>query len=160
MREKTRWLSSDEQQMWRSFLAMSRLLFAQLDADLAREFGMQAPAYGVLVRLSEAPSHTLRMSELADLEHFSRSRLSHAITRLEDLGWVERMTCESDKRGSYAVLTDHGYEVLKSAAPTHVEGVRKYLFDSLTSEQVDQLRTIAEAVLAGLTCPEESGEQD
>jgi DNA-binding MarR family transcriptional regulator len=143
----TRWLDADEQQTWRTFLAASRGLMDALDRELQRDAGMPHAYYEILVRLSESAGHTLRMSDLADACGSSRSRLSHAVARLEESGWVRREDCPTDRRGQLAVLTDEGYAVLKAAAPGHVEDVRRHLFDALTPTQVDQLRRISEAVL-------------
>jgi DNA-binding MarR family transcriptional regulator len=118
-----------------------------LDRELQRDAGMPHAYYEILVRLSESAGHTLRMSDLADACGSSRSRLSHAVARLEESGWVRREDCPTDRRGQLAVLTDEGYAVLKAAAPGHVEDVRRHLFDALTPTQVDQLRRISEAVL-------------
>jgi len=106
--------------------------------------------YEILVRLSDTPDHRLRMSDLAQSAFSSRSRVSHAISRLEDLGWVRREECPTDRRGQLAVLTDEGYAALVAAAPIHVEGVRRLLFDPLTPEQVAALRSIAESVVQHL----------
>ena len=70
------------------------------------QHGLTMADYEILVRLSEAPHRTLRMSELADAAESSRSRLSHAVARLEEAGWVRRESCPSDRRGQLAVLTD------------------------------------------------------
>jgi DNA-binding MarR family transcriptional regulator len=94
------------------------------------------------------------MSELAGARGSSRSRLSHAVARLEDVGWVRRRTCPTDKRGSFAVLTDAGFAALEAAAPGHVTAVREKLFDALTPEQVTALGEISKAILAGLNCQE------
>jgi DNA-binding MarR family transcriptional regulator len=91
------------------------------------------------------------MSEVADLLRYSRSRLSHAVARLEDAGWVVREPCETDRRGFHAVLTDAGFGALEEAAPRHVEGVRSHLFDQLDGGQVEQLREMSEALLDHLT---------
>jgi len=146
----TRWLSDDEQATWRAYLAATSLLSAQLQRELLRDANMPHTYYEILVRLSEAPDRTLRMSDLADAADSSRSRLSHAIARLESQGWVRRESCETDRRGAFAVLTDDGFAALEAAAPGHVETVREFLFDRLTAEQVAQLQTICEAVIAGL----------
>ncbi|MEV0610343.1 MarR family transcriptional regulator [Polymorphospora rubra] len=143
----TRWLDPDEQRTWRAFLTASRALMETLDRELQRDAGMPHAYYEILVRLSEAPGRRLRMSELADASGSSRSRLSHAVARLEEAGWVRRENCPTDRRGQLAVLTDHGFEVLAAAAPGHVEGVRSHLFDPLTPAQVDQLRRISEAII-------------
>lgn len=142
-----RWLDDDEQRAWRAFLGANRLLFDRLDRELQRDAGMPHTYYEILVWLSETPGRSMRMSELADRTLSSRSRLSHAVSRLEEAGWVRRDDCPTDRRGALAVLTDEGFAKLVSAAPGHVEGVRTHLFDQLTPEQVVQMRTISEAIL-------------
>ncbi|MGK5739241.1 MarR family winged helix-turn-helix transcriptional regulator [Micromonospora sp. URMC 103] len=147
----TRWLSPDEQRTWRAFLTASRGLMDALDRELQRDAGMPHAYYEILVRLSEAPRRRLRMSGLADATGSSRSRLSHAVARLEAAGWIEREDCPTDRRGQIAHLTDAGFAALAAAAPGHVEGVRRHLFDALTPAQVDQLRRISEALTERLT---------
>ncbi|WP_433249167.1 MarR family winged helix-turn-helix transcriptional regulator [Streptosporangium sp. CA-135522] len=143
----TRWLDDDEQHTWRAFLAASQLVQEELDRQLQRDSGMPHAYYAVLVRLSEVPGRALRMSELAAEVNSSQSRLSHAVARLEERGWVRREPCASDKRVSWAVLTDEGFSVLAAAAPGHVEAVRRSLFDRLDPEQIRQLAGICAAVL-------------
>jgi DNA-binding MarR family transcriptional regulator len=106
--------------------------------------------YEILVALSEAPGRTLRMNQLADVCHSSRSRLSHAVSRLEEAGWVRRESCPTDKRGALAVMTEAGFAAIESAAPGHVEGVRRHVFDVLTPEQVRQLGEISTALRENL----------
>jgi len=147
---ETRWLDEEEQRTWRAFLGAIRLLTGELDRELQRDADMPHAYYEILVVLSEAPQRTLRMNELAELCQSSRSRLSHAVSRLEEAGWVQRRACPSDKRGALAVLTDQGFAALAAAAPGHVAGVRRHLFDVLTPEQVRQLGQISAAVRDGL----------
>jgi DNA-binding MarR family transcriptional regulator len=146
----TRWLDGEEQRTWRAFLSATQLLFDQLDRELQRDAKIPHAYYEILVRLSESPERTMRMSQLADSTLSSRSRLSHAVSRLEESGWVERRSFPSDRRGQLAVLTDEGFAALEAAAPGHVEGVRTHLFDPLTPEQLDALREISETLLAPL----------
>ncbi len=152
---KTRWLTADEQRAWRAYLESTQLLFGRLEAEL-QELGIPHSYYEILVRLSEAPERKLRMSQLAEHSLSSRSRLSHAVARLEEMGWVERLQCGTDKRGFEAHLTDEGFAALAAAAPTHVAGVRRHLFDQLTPEQVEQMREIGEAVASYLRRTEAS----
>jgi DNA-binding MarR family transcriptional regulator len=147
----TRWLDDDEQRTWRSFLTAGRLLFDRLDRQLQRESGLPHAYYEILVRLSEAPGRTLRMSQLATSSLSSRSRLSHAVARLEEAGWVTRRACPSDKRGTLAELTEAGLLRLKEAAPGHVEEVRSALFDGLSREQVAALRDVSDTLVAHLS---------
>jgi DNA-binding MarR family transcriptional regulator len=150
--EETRWLDAEEQKAWRAWLYSTLLLQDLLDRELTRETGISHAYYEILVQLSEAPGRMLRMSQLAERSLSSRSRLSHAVSRLEERGWVRRQLCEDDGRGQLAVLTDEGFAALEAAAPIHVEGVRSHLFDQLTPEQVAAMREIGEALLGHLTC--------
>src|SRR5690606_28014811 len=92
----------------------------------------------------------LRMTELAMAAKITRSRLSHAVARLEKNGWVRREDCPSDKRGQFAVLTDEGFEVLARHAPGHVEAVRQAVFDRLTPEQQKSLGEVMKISAEGL----------
>jgi len=150
MSTSTRWLSAEEQRAWRAYLRAARLLADVLEAQLQRDSGMPHAYYEILVRLSEAPERTLRMTQLAGRTGSSRSRLSHAVARLEERGWVERRSCPTDKRGQLAVLTDAGFEALADAAPGHVERVRTALLDPLTPAQIDQLRRISDRIADSL----------
>ncbi len=128
MTTETRWLSAEQQVAWRAYLLGTARLMAKLDDDL-RQFGIGINDYEILVRLSEAPEHRLRMADLADRLHQSRSRLTHTVGRLEAAELVRRTSCTSDKRGVWAELTESGLTLLEQAAPTHVEGVRDNLVD-------------------------------
>jgi DNA-binding MarR family transcriptional regulator len=144
-----RWLTAEEQQAWRVFLTASQVLFSAVDGQLQREAGIPHGYYEILVRLSEAECRSLRMSQLAEASTSSKSRLSHAVARLEERGWVERLDCETDRRGQFARLTDAGFAALAAAAPAHVEQVRRSLFDRLSRKQVTQLAAISAAIAAG-----------
>lgn len=146
-----RWLNAAEQRAWRNYIEATSLLLDALDRQLQRDAGIPHGYFEILVRLSEAEQRTMRMSELADATRSSRSRLSHAVARLEERGWIEREDCETDRRGQLARLTDEGFAALEAAAPSHVEAVREHVIDRLTPAQIDQLAEIAGIVLAGLS---------
>ena len=111
-------------------------LFAAVDGQLQRDAGIPLAYYEILVRLSEAPDRALRMTQLAAASASSKSRVSHAVARLEERGWVRRRDCPTDRRGQIAQLTDEGFAALSAAAPGHVEQVRRVLFDPLSAEQL------------------------
>ncbi|MEV0798327.1 MarR family transcriptional regulator [Kribbella sp. NPDC050281] len=134
-----RWLNQTEQQAWRAFIAAQRVVNTRIEQQLQRDAGIPHTYYEILVRLSDAPDGRLRMSELAVATLGSRSRLSHAVNRLEQTGWVRREAIESDRRGQVAIITDLGRQKLVETAPGHVEEVRKSLFDALSEEQVEHL---------------------
>lgn len=145
-----RWLDDTEQQTWRAFLATTELLQSALDRQLQRDAAMTHGTYVVLAMLSEAPDRSLRMTDLARLANSTPSRLSHAMARLEERGWVTRCRAAADGRGTVATLTDAGFEVVVRTAPGHVSAVREHLFDRLSPEQVRVLGEICGEVLDGL----------
>lgn len=147
----TRWLSIEEQAVWRSWLVATSMMRERLGQDQEEGTGFSVEEYGLLVQLSEAEGRRLRMSALAALGLYSRSRLSHSISRLSEKGWVTKEPCDTDRRGAWAVLTKSGFEALEAAAPIHVDSVRKHLLDPLTTEQVAQLGQIC-ATLAEHLC--------
>ena len=134
-----RWLSDAQQRHWRSYLAGSLRLHERLDRELREGHGLSMPEYEILVRLSEAQDCRIRMSELAESAHQSRSRLSHTVSRLEKAGLVVRDNCPDDRRGVFAVLTDAGLAQLEEAAKTHVRGVREHLVDLLDDADFEAL---------------------
>jgi DNA-binding MarR family transcriptional regulator len=145
----TRWLTPQEQRAWRAHLAAHRLLANQLDREL-QELGLSFNDYEILVNLSESPHHRMRMSDLADATIQSRSRLSHQIARMEKVGLVARENCEHDRRGTFAVLTNRGWETMQRIAPDHVAGVRHHLIDRLTPEQVAALESLYTPIIEHL----------
>ena len=147
----TEWLADEQQRTWRAFLAANRLLMDRLERQLQADSGIPQTYYEILVNLSEVPGQALRMSRLAEMSLSSRSRLSHAVARLEKAGWVRRSECTTDRRGAICELTDAGLAALQAAAPGHVAEVRASLFDQLTAEQVTQLREICQAVASHLS---------
>ncbi len=155
---EVRWLTDEQQHAWREFLEGVHALLSAVEGQLQRDSGIAHGYYEILVRLSEAPDRSLRMSQLAEASTSSKSRLSHAVARLEERGWVERLDCETDRRGQFARLTDAGFAALAAAAPSHVDQVRRSLFDRITPEQVRQLHAIMTALAAaGRTDAESAG---
>ena len=148
----TRWLTEDEQRLWRGWLAASMLLPERLNRDLQEQHGLTGTDYQVLVELSESPERRMRMSTLAERTQLSRSRLSHQIDRMTTAGLVNRQECAQDGRGMFAVLTEQGWETIVAAAPDHVESVRRHLVDRLTPEQFEAFGqaciTVADALRA------------
>jgi len=145
-----RWLEGIERDAWLSLIGVIIRLPAALDAQLQRDAGLSHFEYTVMVNLSNADDHLLRMSQLAALCHSSLSRLSHVVARLERRGWLRRDPCPDDGRATLATLTDDGFAKLASAAPGHVDAVRAYVIDALDPEQLGQLSAIGDTILGRL----------
>ncbi|MDX6291039.1 MAG: hypothetical protein QOH50_114 [Kribbellaceae bacterium] len=137
-----RWLDEKEQRAWRAFIAAQRVVNSRIEQQMQRDAGIPHTYYEILVRLADSQYGRLRMSELAVATLGSRSRLSHAVSRLEQCGWVRREGIETDRRGQVAIITEQGRQKLTDTAPGHVETVRQAVFDALSPEQIAQLHDI------------------
>jgi len=147
------WLDDDQLRDWKSVVGLVMALPAALDAQLKRDTGLNMFEYHVLAALSEAPHGALPMSDLAGMSQGSPSRLSHAVSRLENAGWVERRACVEAGRRTAAHLTPAGRQKLEDAAPTHVREVRRVVVDQLDPEQLARLGAAARAVVAAIDAP-------
>jgi DNA-binding MarR family transcriptional regulator len=154
---KTQWLSEEEGRAWLGYISLTALLGDHLDRQLQRDAGMSHTTYHLLTRLAAEPGHKLRLTELARSLGITRSRLSHAVSKLEALGWLSRSSDPSDKRGQYASLTKAGQSAQAAAAPGHVEAVRQVVFDKLSAAQVSQLAEISETIVLGIIRGSEEG---
>lgn len=139
-------LTMTDEETWRSYLVAARLLFEELDRRLDDSAGVSLPDYTLLARLRDAGEDGLRMSELAESAVFSRSRISHAISRLESQGWVERRSCPTDRRGSYAALTEAGTAKLTEAEPIHSEVIKEHMLGSIEAADADSFRRVTDQI--------------
>jgi DNA-binding MarR family transcriptional regulator len=91
-----------------------------LERALERKHQLSLSEYEVLRRLAESDApHGRRIQELAEEVHLSQSALSRLVGRLEEAGYVTRATCDYDRRGIFACVTDAGRKAQKEADPTH-----------------------------------------
>lgn len=139
-------LNREDEKTWRSYLMAARLLFEELDRRLDSSAGLSLPDYTLLARLRDAGEEGLRMSELAESAVFSRSRISHAISRLENQGWVERRSCPTDRRGSYAALTGAGRDKLVEAEPIHSAVIKEHLLGSVDETDAESFRRVTDQI--------------
>jgi DNA-binding MarR family transcriptional regulator len=146
----TPWLDRRQLRAWIRLRGILELLPGVLDAQLRRDAEVTEFDYYVLAMLSEAPARTLRMTELARQTNATLPRLSHVVARLEGRGLVERFPSPEDGRATNAGLTEAGWAKVQEAAPGHVANVRHHVIDALSDEQIDQLATIGDAILARL----------
>ena len=154
MSEDNIWLAADEQAAWRNYLRGSARLNAQIGHDMFENNGLTLNKYEVLVRLSESPDWTLRMSDLADDLVHSRSRLTRTVASLEEDGFVVRETCAIDGRGRNCRMTSAGYDLLSSLAPDHVKSVRKHLLEKIGHDDLLVLGRIMSTLLEDPATPE------
>src|SRR3954447_10268003 len=147
---QTEWLPDAERDAWLRLVAVVELLPGVLAAQLRAESALTHYEYFVLAMLSEAPERTLRMTALAQRTNATLPRLSHVVRRLQERGLVDRFPCPEDGRATNARLTPVGWDAVVAAAPGHVDNVRRHVLDPLTTEQLEQLRSIGDALLTRL----------
>jgi DNA-binding MarR family transcriptional regulator len=129
-----KWLNETEMLAWRSFITTSGDLIRTIEKDL-QKFGLDFGDYQLLVMLSEAPDHRLRMCDLADTLRLSRSGLTRRMQGVVKAKLVARTQSKEDARSAIAQLTPKGFSLLKKAAPHHVGSVRRQMIDLLTESE-------------------------
>ena len=128
-------LSAEELTAWRGLLRAHASLTRTLDAELLEEHGLPLTSYEVLLFLADAPDGRMRMSDLADSVLLSRSGLTRLVDRLGRDGLLERVRCDEDARGWFAVITDRGRSLFERAHETHLSGVRRLFLSRLDDEE-------------------------
>ena len=149
-RPAVEWLSPAEHEAWHLMTSVYGRVIKRLDDDLQEAHRISLREYQVLVQLSEADGAALRMADLADRLSVSPSGLTRRLDGLVREGLVRRQACQSDRRGTWAVLSPAGRAALKDAAPTHVAGVRRYVFSALRGKRLQDLATGLRAIETAL----------
>jgi DNA-binding MarR family transcriptional regulator len=143
---------------WRAFVRAQAQVSRRLDEDLRAEHGLSLQEYGALLILAEAPERRLRMGRLAESLSLSKSGATRLIDRLVDDGLVSRQSCPSDARGAEAALTDRGLDRLRTAAPTHLRGIKEYFLSAIGGEDLELIERTMTGVAAA-ACGAEHAER-
>lgn len=144
------WLSDAEQEVWRSFLRLSRGMERAVDRQLQRDSELSGSEYEILVPLSESETGELASRELLRALGWERSRLSHMLSRMERREMIRRSPHPTDARGLMVGITEHGRRTIARAAPAHLLMVREAFVDRLDEQDRAALVRIARAVLPRL----------
>jgi len=142
-----------------ALLLLHRRVLGDLDAALGSEHGLAVREFDVLITLYNAPDRRLPMSVLADEVMLSPAGITHLVTRLERDGLVRREVDPSDRRRSYAVLSERGDEVLRTARRTHDDVLRNGFLSVTTPAERRTLQRIWTR-LSGTQQPEPDGARD
>ena len=150
MSSDVRWLTVQEERLWRRWLTLNARLSATLHKELQEDAGLSMSDFEVLVHLTDSPEGRMRVTDLARLLQWERSRVSHHVTRMARRHLVQRVECAEDGRGAFIVITPQGRAAIEQAAPGHVNTVRRLVFEALSPQDVDAFATIIEKALAQL----------
>ena len=110
-----------------------------VEADLVREAGLPLSWHEVLVRLSRSDESSMRMQELAKAVLLSKSGLTRLADRMEAAGLIERTACDSDRRGTWAVITPKGREALRNATPSFLAAVDRHFAGHLSEAEIESV---------------------
>lgn len=146
----SRWLTDEEQKLWRSFLGAQFRLAKVLNEDLENNSGFDHLTYEIFVNLSESEDRSMRMTQLAKSVSANKSRLTYRVEQLEKAGLVQRELCESDGRGHICRMTEKGYEALVKAAPSHVQTVLENFIEPIDAKDVEKLIEILDSIAPGV----------
>lgn len=136
---------------FRSLLEAHARVVGTLDVALTRACGIGFGDFEVLLVLVESGVGQLRLSELAERTLVSRSALSRRIDSLVESGWVLRRSCPTDRRGTFAVLTEEGRAKFDEALPTHDAALRELLLGTLSPAELRDLAALLARVGQGPT---------
>ena len=148
MESQVQWLTAQEERLWRGWLRLNAEFASTLQRELHQDVGLSMQDFEVLVHLTDNPEGRVRVTELAGLLQWERSRVSHHITRMQGRGLVERVECSEDGRGAFVVITPQGRSAIEEAAPGHVMAVRRLMFDVLNEEEKAALAAVIDKLLA------------
>lgn len=127
---------------WVSFLRAHSAITRQLNADLLNVHGLTLNDYEVMLLLSRAEDRRMRRVDLAQSVVLTASGITRLLDGLERQGLVEKDTCATDGRVSYAKLTDTGHSKLKEAAVTHLRGVEELFMGRFSEPELEQLASL------------------
>lgn len=148
-----RWLSEDEQKLWRAYLGSFFRLTKALNRDLEEFANFDMLTYEILVYLSESQNREMRMKDLSYFTNAQKSRLTYRVKQLEEEGIVIRKSTIEDGRGSLCQLTDKGFEVLKKTAPIHVEGVLTNFTEPTSNANIRELIELFDSIAPKVNMP-------
>jgi DNA-binding MarR family transcriptional regulator len=129
------WLDDQEERLWRTWVKVNAQIASTLQRELQDHSGLSISDLEVLIHLTDDPGGQVRVTDLAGLLQWERSRLSHHVRRMERRGLVLRAECPDDGRGALVVISVVGRKAIEHAAPGHVQTVRRVLFDALSPDQ-------------------------
>jgi DNA-binding MarR family transcriptional regulator len=149
--------TTPEQIAWVGLLRAHASAMRRFNGDLISEHGLTLNDYEVLLHLASAPERMMRRVDLAKSVLLTPSGITRLLEGLERAGWVERASCASDARVTYALLTDEGYDKLREASSTHVEGIRSHFAERFSPEELETLGALLSRLPLDPTVQEDCG---
>jgi len=136
---------------WVTFLRAHSAITREMSNQLQREHGLTLHDYEVLLHLARSEYGMMRRVDLARNVLLTASGITRLLEGLERAGYVEKATCESDARVSYAKLTEDGRAKLRAAGTTHLRGVDELFSGRYSGSELETLaQLLARLPLTGV----------
>ena len=143
-------MTPEQRSAWRALVLMVHLVDAELERQTQQDAGIPHSHFKILALLDAAPDRTMGLSALSQALRFHKSRLSHALGKLEAAGLLRREDTPERGRAYQAVLTSQGVALVRRTIPLQEAYVRDSVLAGLNDVQLAQLRAIAETITGNL----------
>jgi DNA-binding MarR family transcriptional regulator len=120
-----------------------------MSAQLVADHGLTINDYEALLQLARADERRMRRVDLAERLLLTASGITRLLDGLEQAGYVDRDSCASDRRVTYAVLTDDGLAKLREASTSHVADIRSFFETRFSEEELDELVALLDRLPLG-----------
>jgi DNA-binding MarR family transcriptional regulator len=127
---------------WTRLLRAYALTTRLLSADLQEAHGLTINDFEALLVLSNAEGGRLKRVELARNLLLTPSGITRLLRGLEDAGLVERASCATDLRVTYAQITDAGRDKLEAASVAHIASICALLEEHFARDELDAIAEI------------------
>lgn len=132
---------------WYSAVQMALRSLEAIEREVEEKTGLPAAWMEVLFFLCKEDGAKRRMSELAEQSLLSRGGATRLIARMEEAGLVTREIPPEDRRATYAVATEKGWQTMHEAGPIQKAAVERYFSDAIDEDEAELLREMAVRVL-------------
>ena len=134
-------------ELWASLMRGQALLADAVSDRLEAEAGIPLAWYEVLAVLADAPEGALRMQDLGQSMWISKSGLTRLCDRIEEAGYLSRRSCPTDRRGTFAVITDAGRAKVRDAQPVFARASEDLFLQHLSARERDGLRSAMSKII-------------
>ena len=131
---------------WRAFHKIGTSLLPHFGRQITNHSGISGAEYVVLVALSESTLPSMNLNRLARILGWEISRMSHQVSRMEEIGLVKKTKNLEDSRCFDVSITSNGKKIAESAIPLQSKEINHCFSDVLTQAQMKALIDISEAI--------------
>jgi len=139
--------SKQRMELWAALMQGQAMVAGAVSERLEDEAGIPLAWHEVLIRLDEAPDGALRMQQLADSMLLSKSGLTRLCDRIEEAGYLTRASCPTDRRGTFAVITELGRAKVRETRPIFARASEDFFLKHLSTAERKALRSVLEKVI-------------